>query len=250
LFHGTPATVGRGVTIVSNADGTVACVRGVAVVQTSGPAQSAVTLLYTDNEIFYGTSIRRTTEFLTPALQANDDFVYATTVVPATKTLQPSKVTDADTIFAAAAAIPATRTLKPPPKVMDLDTVFAASASAGPVSIAPAVVVDSDAIAAADIGWHLYASPVVDSDTGYGIAGVKLYNLILPDVLEEEDTLEGYPFKIQTLGGVPVPPKPDVLTGWIGGPRRKLTGSIRTTVQLAGSLRPGARPGSARKSRH
>jgi hypothetical protein len=64
-----------------------------------------------------------------------------------------------------------------------------------------------DAIAAADIGWQVIADFTTDVDTGFGPGGVKLYNVMLPEVVDEEDVLDTYPFRVQSVtGGIPVPP--------------------------------------------
>jgi hypothetical protein len=256
---------------------------------------------------------------LLPALVAADDVIYAATVLAGSLTLTPSRITDADTIYApvvgqdrvlrpalfvdpesvypafsiAAAQLPKTQTLKPPPKVQDPDIIYAARlslspqvvvdadvifatitqaeyplrpslvasddavfgpslaslAQPGPVTdddaiygasitlfLAPQLVADADAIPAADVGWKVFAGVTNDVDVVYGIV-VHTFNGLLPDIYEDEESIDTYPFYVHALtGGIPVPKPPGILTGSVNE-RRRLTGSVNQRPHLTGSVK-------------
>jgi hypothetical protein len=100
---------------------------------------------------------------------------------------------------------------------------------------------------AADVGWRLFVEePVTDADTIYSDTGIRPYNDVKPDTWFDEESIEGYPFKVQSVtGGIPAPPREGLtgslssrrrLTGSLAQPRR-LTGSLSRKVRLSGSLR-------------
>jgi hypothetical protein len=101
----------------------------------------------------------------------------------------------------------------------------------------PNIVLDSDAVPAADVGWKLYAELATDvADEFYGV-GVEAIAFIVPETWKDEETIDTYPFFIQQLeGGVPVPPPIGILKGSLASPRR-LRGTIGRRVQLTGSLK-------------
>jgi hypothetical protein len=71
---------------------------------------------------------------------------------------------------------------------------------------------------------------------------VSTYNDVLPEGWFDEENVQGYPFRVQSItGGIPVPPHQH-LTGSTQQPIR-LTGSLKTTRRLTGSV-SGVRYGS------
>jgi hypothetical protein len=155
--------------------------------------------------------------------------------------LAPSRITDAESIFTPAvthAKLPKEQRLRPD-RIDALETFFAFTKSTGPVTMAPSVVANDDAIAAADTGRQVIATFTEDADAVYGV-GVTFYNELLPDTYGDEEATDRYAFRVQSVsGGIPVP-KPPHLTGSIAQ-RRVLTGSIAGRRKLTGSLRHNKR---------
>jgi hypothetical protein len=101
--------------------------------------------------------------------------------------------------------------------------------------VQPSVVPDSDTVPAADVGWQVVATFTEDADAIYSDIGIKLFNDVLPDVWLDEEHIDSYPFRVQSItGGIPAPPR-EGLTGSLSS-RRTLTGSLAQPRRLTGSL--------------
>jgi hypothetical protein len=195
-----------------------------------------------DTDAFYTPSIANTTQFLQPAVVSDTDTFSVPTVAAGATLLSPTLVVDADTIPASTIAyLPLLR-----PALVPADDAVYSAGTVGILILAPALLVDPDDIATVDAGWRLFGQLLVDVDLVLG-PHVDTLTYLLPNVFEDGDTIDTYPFFIQAVtGGIPVPPPSGVLTGSISYPRRmtgtldrrpRLTGSItRSTRVLTGSL--------------
>ena len=184
------------------------------------------------------------TQLLLPALVAADDAIYVPAAVPASKTLAPATLVVAlDSVFLPTVErlkLPKETRLRPGLRIDDsaLEVFFPFIHAAGPVSMQPGLVPNDDAVAASDVGWHLYGDEVVaDVDTFHTDIDIDTIAFVLPEVLGDEESVDTYPFRLQALtGGVPVPAKPHLIGSF---PRRTvLRGSIASRVHLRGSIAP------------
>jgi hypothetical protein len=257
------------IVIVTQADGTIAAVPGFPI-STGAPAQAASTALHVDLDTLYTPAIANLDRTLQAAFVTDSDTVYATVAVPY---LLPARVTDADSIFAAdvkRVSGQGTQHVRPAGAVNDVDTIFAPNVQnirleLRPQGVVPAddavyaftntrfaqapLVSDSDTVPAADVGWKVFATFTTDVDAIYSNIGIKLYNDVLPDVWMDEETIDGYPFRVQSItGGIPVPER-EQLTGSLGQ-RRVLTGSLTRPIRLKGSIRSARRLTGSLRSVH
>lgn len=226
-----------------------------------------------DAETFYAPTLSFFVRTLLPSKVNDSETVYPaysidTAKPPKQQTLRPGRVGDLDTIYAA-------RFPRTPQLFVDLDVIFApiaiifypltaafvASDDVFPspfvamqaemalvsdheaiyrptfsLLLVPELVVDEEAIPAADVGWQVIAEFTDDVDALYDVEVLAFYPL-QPEVWLDEETVDTYPFFLQQLtGGIPVP-KPIGLTGSLSQ-RRQLTGSLDTRRRLTGSISP------------
>lgn len=225
-----------------------------------GAAQTLIANRVDDGDVIKVQAVTPGSVTLIPTLVADADSIIAADadlVSPPGKTQrlkhQAGRVTDSDTIYsparltarllpglipaddAIANAIVDTRnTLRP--ALVASDDAIAANAVTTTAYMLPNIVSDADAIPAADVGWHLFAdAPVIDADTFHGV--LRIDQTVPLDAFFDEESVSGYPFRVQSVtGGIPVPDKVH-LTGTLGSyPRRALHGSMRSSVRLTGSL--------------
>ena len=144
-----------------------------------------------DTDTIYGGVIEAegvSAQNLLPALIATDDAINTAAVIPASKTLAPSRVNDIpDSLF-----LPNVDRVKPPKEARlrpgylgFVDTVFAPALLPGPVFAQPGLVADDDAVGSADVGWKLFAdAPVTDLDGFY--TDIRVHQIIFPDRFGDE----------------------------------------------------------------
>jgi hypothetical protein len=252
----------------------------------AGAARTLLPGLYTDSETIFAPAITGpAARTLRPGLVVDTEAVYPaysidTAKPPKEQTLRASKASD----FFDDAVFPARLSLSPS-RVLDNDVIFA-PISYGVYPLAPPFlasddsfktpfvalqatlalvvdteivyrplitlfaqpqsVVDIETIPPADVGWQVIATFTADGDTLFVPVNAFAYNDILPDIWLDEENIEGYPFRVQSItGGVPVPPPLGGLTGSTNRPRqlhgstgqRQLTGSLKSKRTLTGSLR-------------
>jgi hypothetical protein len=201
-----------------------------------GPTVSLQPALVSDGDAYFVALLA-----LRPALVSDSDAFFASVVaanVP-DRTLAPQLVIQLDSLFPTVVTpvkLGKEQRLRPR-RVDSDDDFFAVSTATGPVAVSPALYLDADAIPAADCGWHLYVNTIViDGVAGDvdGIYGPQADTVVFPATYFDEETIDGYPFRVQSLtGGVPLPP-PAGLTGSLSQ-RRLLQGSLNRTVRLTGS---------------
>jgi hypothetical protein len=161
--------------------------------------------------------------------------------------LHPGAIVDADTVMASAIgaslkpalvpsddaiyAIPSISAAKGTALVVDADAVYSFVTT---LFVKPSFVSSDDAIPAADVGWKVFAEITTDADAVFG-PHAEAWAYVEPDVFEEQEHLENYPFFVHGVeGGVPVP-QPEHLTGSVSK-LRVLTGSLKKPIRLTGSL--------------
>lgn len=175
-----------------------------------------VTLLpqkITDTDSFPGSSV---VKVLTPALVASDDAFYAP-LVEAKNDLRPNLVND----------------------LVDTETFYTPLFT---MIVRPGTMTSDDFIPIADVGWRVFMvfeDELITSEEDIFGADVYAWNELLPNTLLDEDSIETYPFFIQSItGGDVVPLPPNVLSGNVGR-KKSLTGSLtpRNKKVLTGSLR-------------
>lgn len=175
---------------------------------TAAPAGALVPAFIVDADTVYAPSIRNVTQTLQPPLLVDFDgfFVILVTTIG---TLLPGRVADFDSIYSAtigqdrflrpslvpnddiiypafsiaAAQLPKTQTLKPPPKIQDLDVIYAAR-----LSLSPLLVVDADVIYATITQWVNTLLPaLVPSDDV--VRAPSVAPIVQPGLVQDADAV-------------------------------------------------------------
>lgn len=126
---------------------------------------------------------------ISPPLFVSDDALFAPTLVPGSKTLAPSRITDTDSFFfpwyvtlVGGTGGPLQK-LRPPPKIQDIDTIYAARLSSTTGLVIDIDIIRTPVVTPSSSGVGAFVS---DADTIFDASAAAIA-FLLPAPLADED---------------------------------------------------------------